>query len=106
MQIVDLDVKFMEYFHEQEGFGLRSERFYDAVNDGDNPNLDETMKAWLQAAFIQGARVMAQDTLDTLHDYGTAVSGINGVCLTGSQAFDSAASNLMLYYTQVLEDDK
>lgn len=48
----DLDQKFEEYFHELEGFGLRSERFYDDVRTAD----PEIMTRWLRAAFEQGAK--------------------------------------------------
>ena len=107
MKNINLDEKFWEYFHEQEGFGLRSERFYDSLEAFSNQSaLAASMKLWLQAAFVQGARVMAQDTVDTLRDYGTAVAGIDAVCYTSEQAFDAAADNLMVYYTQILKDAK
>lgn len=105
MKNINLNTKFQQYFHEQEGFGLRSERFYDSLEAFSNkPALTASMKLWLEAAFIQGARTMAQDTVDTLRDYATAVAGIDEVCYTSEQAFDAAAENLMLYYTQILQD--
>lgn len=103
MKIIDLHVKFQEYFHEPEGFALRSERFY---SDIEAQRLREDvvlMTKWLEAAFVQGARAMAQDSVDTLRDYGTAVAGINEVCYNRTQAFDAAADNLMLYHTQILQ---
>ena len=107
MKNINLDEKFWEYFHEQEGFGLRSERFYDSLEAFSNQAaLAASMKLWLQAAFVQGARVMAQDTVDTLRDYGTALSGIECQGVTPTQAYDDAADNLMTYYTQILKDSE
>lgn len=48
---IELDQKFEEYFHQLEGFGLRSERFYDDVKAAD----PEMMTRWLRAAFTAGA---------------------------------------------------
>ena len=105
MKNIDLTAKFEEYFHEQESFGLRSERFYESMEAFSNkPALAASMKLWLEAAFIQGARVMAQDSVDTLRDYGTAVAGIDEVCYNRTEAFDASADNLMLYYTKIIQD--
>lgn len=105
MKNTDLKAKFEEYFHEPEGFGLRSERFHESLDAFSNKAaLAASMKLWLEAAFVQGARVMAQDSVDTLRDYGTAVAGIDELCYNRSEAFDAAADNLMLYYTQILQD--
>lgn len=99
----DLDEKFDEYFHELEGFSLRCERFFSDI-DADLPPAKkaERLRQWLRAAFIEGARVMAQDTLDTLGDYGTAVAGIDEVVYNRSQAYDAAQESLHVYFTQVL----
>lgn len=105
MKNIDLKEKFQQYFHEPEGFGLRSERFYDSLDAGGvQPALAASMKLWLEAAFIQGARTMAQDTVDTLRDYATSVAGFELVCYTSEKAFDASADNLMTYYTQILQD--
>jgi hypothetical protein len=107
MNNIDLSEKFQLYFHESEGFGLRSERFYDSMEAFSNkPALAASMKLWLEAAFIQGARAMARDTVDTLRDYATAVAGIDEVCYNRTQAFDASADYLMTYYTEILQDDK
>ena len=106
MNNIDLKKEFEEYFHELEGFGLRSERFYADIESQRHKEDYEVMTEWLEAAFIQGARSMAQDTVDTLRDYGTAVAGVNDVCVTQSKAFDISADNLMTYYTQILSDAK
>jgi hypothetical protein len=101
MKNIDLKEKFQQYFHEPEGFGLRSERFYDSLDAGGvQPALAASMKLWLEAAFIQGARTMAQDTVDTLRDYATSVAGFE----LSEKAFDASADNLMTYYTQILQD--
>lgn len=80
-------------------------------------DLDKTFDAWysenfvtetkpsyelLLAAYWAGARHMAQDTLDTLGDYGTAVSGVETPLRNPTECFDAAHANLMVYYTQVL----
>ena len=107
---INLQEKFSEYFHEPENYSFRSERFADELsNIVHNPSMTsvrrmEIMSKWLEAAFIQGARTMAQDTVDTLHDYGTALAGINDVVYNRTQAYDTAASNLAVYYTQILQD--
>lgn len=99
---VDLKKKFQDYLHDLEGYSFRIERF-DAECDStimDNKRILE----WMEAAFIAGANTMAQDTLDTLGDYGTSLAGIDEVCYTRTQAFDIAADNLLLYYKTVLKD--
>jgi len=102
MKNIDLKAKFQDYFHEQEGGALRSERFYDEFQCG--ILREKRILMWMEAAFIQGARTMAQDTVDTLGDYATSVAGIEDECLTIEQAFDAAKANLMTYYTQILQD--
>ena len=101
---IDLYQKFDEYFNEVESYSLRSERFYGTLlSFTSTKELADHMKLWLEAAFIEGAKVMAQDSVDTLRDYATAVAGIVEVCYTREQAFDTAAKNLMIYYTHILE---
>lgn len=85
---IDLKKEFRKYFNELEGFGIRSERFYDER----------------EAAFIAGARAMAQDTLDTLNDYACAVSGCKPEVIKPEEVYDRAHSNLMFYYTQILDE--
>ena len=101
---IDLYQKFDEYFNEVENYSLRSERYYDSFENFTNKQaLAASMKLWLEAAFIQGAKVMAQDSVDTLKDYATALAGIDEVCYTREQAFDVAAKNLTIYITHILE---
>ena len=100
-KVIDLDKKFLEYFDELECFGLRSERFYAECEAGMKP---ERVLEWLRAAYQQGCRDMAQDTLDTLGDYACAVSGCKPEVLGPEEVYDRAHDNLMVYYTQVLNN--
>jgi len=63
-QALDLKEKFQRYFHEQEGFGLRSERFYADIESQRLKEDAVLMTKWLEAAFIQGARTMTQHLQD------------------------------------------
>lgn len=109
---IDLKEQFLAYFNEQEGYGLRSERLHDDLiyivwNPGcTSAKRMEIVTKWMEAAYRQGARDMAQDTVDTLGDYATAVAGIDEVVYTREAAFDAAKDNLMVYYTQVLDEDQ
>lgn len=85
---IDLKKEFRKYFNELEGFGIRSERFYDER----------------EAAYIAGARAMAQDTLDTLNDYACAVAGLEPELIKPEIVYDRAHSNLMVYYTKILDN--
>ena len=91
-------------------YSFRSERLYDDLTFiVHNPNCTsikrmEMMTQWLKAAYLQGARDMAQDTLATLGDYATFLAGIDEVVYTREQAFDAAADNLMVYYTKVIDN--
>ena len=99
---IDLRKKFKDYFNELEGFGLRSERFYTEFEAG--IMREKRILEWLEAAYLQGARDMAQDTLETLGDYATFVAGIEEVVYTREQAYDAAGDSLMVYYTKVLDN--
>lgn len=99
-KVLNLQEKFQEYLHQLEAGAvhLRYERFADAVSTGDL----EQMKTWLEAAFREGAKVMAEDTVATLGDYATAVAGLPGD-YTLVQVYDLAAANLTPYYAQIFE---
>ena len=103
-KVIDLKQAFAEYFHELEGYALRSERFYDQLSSADPATRPQVLVKWMEAAFIQGARVMAQDTVDTLGDYGTACSGLDQPRRNPTQCYDAARDSLMVYFTQVLQD--
>lgn len=91
--------KFLEYFNESEGFCLRSERFYSEFIGSDiNP---DTIVKWLEAAYTEGARAMADDTIHTLRQYGTATAGINQPLYTPTESYDHAAENLAAYYASI-----
>ena len=64
MNNIDLKEKFQQYFHEQEGFGLRSERFYADIESQRLKEDAVLMTKWLEAAFIQGAITMTQHLQD------------------------------------------
>lgn len=99
---IDLEAKFKEYFDEQEGYALRSERFYAEFESG--IMREKRILQWMEAAYIAGARAMAQDTLDTLGDYACAVSGLDPELIKPEEVYDRAHSNLMVYYTKVLDN--
>lgn len=99
---IDLKEKFQEYFNQNEGSGIRSDRFYEEFASG--MMREKRISQWLEAAFIAGARDMAQDTLDTLGDYACACAGLEKESIKPEEVYDRAHSNLMTYYTQVLDD--
>ena len=99
----DAHEKFKEYFNELEGFGLRSERFYNECEAG--MLREKRIIEWLKAAYMQGAQDMAQDTLDTLGDYACAVSGCKPEVLKPEEVYDRVQYNLQHYYTQVLSKE-
>ena len=97
-----LKKEFLNFFNAQEGYTLRSERFYSEFEAG--ALREKRIILWLEAAFLEGARVMAQDTLNTLGDYSVAVAYINEKHYTLSEAFDKAKDNLTVYFTQICDD--
>lgn len=104
-KVIDLKESFNEYFHELEGFCMRSERFHESLDAFTSKEaLAASMRLWLEAAFVQGARAMAQDTLDTLGDYATAVAGIEEPKYNPSESYDHAFGSLHVYFTQVLQE--
>jgi hypothetical protein len=86
---IDLEQRFNQYFNELESYALRSERFYHDYyhSDGSNP---EIMVRWLRAAFVEGARVMAEHTVDV-------VSTVNDSSLVGEK--------LNQHYTSVFSEN-
>jgi hypothetical protein len=99
---LDLKESFNAYLNEVENYGLRVERL--------ELELDTIMGIkrlleWMQAAYNRGASDMANDTLHTLADYSTALSGLNHASYTASEAFDAAAENLQDYYKRILKDE-
>lgn len=100
--MMNIDRDFGKYLHEQEGFATRLERLYEEAPGMSVGRIIE----WMHVAYQQGARDMAQDTVDTLGDYATALAGIPEVVHTREAAYDSARDSLMVYYTQVLDESK
>lgn len=100
-QECDLLARFDEYFNELEGYGLRSERFYDDMKYAKTAhckNRDELLKYWLRAAYLMGARQMATETLDVLGDWGTAMAGVREPLCNPTEKFDEVAAELELFY--------
>jgi hypothetical protein len=53
--MVESEITFDEWFHQLEGYGLRSERFYDSLNAfSDKRALAISMVAWLRASYYAG----------------------------------------------------
>ena len=92
---IDLDTHFFVWLNEPEGFHIRAERL-DELKD------PEVAIKWLRAAYILGARTIANDTIDALGDYATAMAGVYSLS-TPSAAYDIAAENLSKYYQQIFE---
>jgi hypothetical protein len=108
-QNIDLKQEFEDWMNDNRGFTLRSDRLSsDLSNIVHNPHMTSTrrmeiMTEWLRSAYLAGARTMAQDSLDTLRDYGTAVAGCPEPKRNPTECYDAAADNLMVYYTQILD---
>jgi len=45
---------FQEWFNEIESYGLRSERFYDDIENNKGMQLRKVMVSWLEAAYKSG----------------------------------------------------
>ena len=96
--------KFSEWFNQPEGFALRSERLeYELGGRAVPAEHMQGVTSWLRAAYAQGCRDTAQDTLDTLGDYACATSGLDAEWLTPEQVYDRAQQNLAVYYARTLD---
>ena len=81
---------------------------------GRNMELDAEYRTWVacgnadtpeaRSAFGAGARVMAQDTLNTLNDYATATAGCVCDIRAVDECYDKAHASLHVYYPKVLDD--
>ena len=98
-KVTDFNEKFEEYFHELEGFGLRSERFFE---DMENSKDSGIFIDWLKAAYWSGVRDAAKDAVETLDDYGTALAGCIGE-KTLEESYTDAAKSLAEYFEEILE---
>ena len=99
--------KFSEWLGQPEGFALRSERLeYELgfwVGRAVPAEHMQGVTSWMRAAYVQGCRDTAQDTLDTLGDYACAVSGLEPELIKPEEVYDRAQQNLAVYYTKVLD---
>lgn len=55
----------------------------------------------IEDAYLAGFRAAAQDAVNALRDYATALSGIDKT-VNVSISYDNAAANLQTYFTQIL----
>lgn len=62
-------------------------------------------KDHLKAAFIAGAIVMANDTIDCLRDHATFLAGVKVPLYTSEQCYDNVADELEEYYSEILATD-
>lgn len=106
-QNIDLLKEFDDWLTETRGFSLRSEYLFDDLKHIDRVSVEgrmSRMTKWMQVAYLAGARRMAQDTVDALGDYGTAVAGCETPVRNPTECYDAARDSLMVYYTKVLDD--
>ena len=102
--IIDLDKHFDDWFNEPEDFSLRSERFYDSLDQfTSRQGLIANLNLWLKAAYLHGVRTAAQDSCDTLRQYATDLEGCDPRFCTPSESYDAAYMGLMVYWTKVLD---
>lgn len=102
-QIIDLDKCFDDWFNEQEVFGLRSERFFDSLNQFESKeSLQANLILWLKAAYLHGVRVAAKDSVEALLDYATACAGLEPKLSTPEEDYDHSAEALNTYWCDVL----
>ena len=108
MKRVDLDREFNNYFHELESFSTRSERFYDDVEQIAKRSVYDSdtkiLESWLRSAFMMGARITAQDSVDTLKNFSDFSLSNDVKTYNTSQAYEMARESLMVYYTKILQN--
>jgi hypothetical protein len=64
----------------------------------------ELLKEMLKQAYTLGLNTAAQDSLDTLRQYATACAGLPARVITAEEMYDTAAQNLMVYFTKTLDN--
>ena len=102
-QIIDLDKHFDDWFNELEVFGLRSERFFDSLDQfKSKEGLQSNLILWLKAAYLHGVRVAAKDSVEALLDYATACAGLEPKLSTLEEDYDRSAEELNTYWCDVL----
>ena len=98
-KIINLEDEFNSWFNEIELYCLRSERFYEEL-----PSMtSHQILQWLKEAYLHGIKTAAQDSVDTLRDYSTAMYGVK-YAVPADLAFDDSANNLHVYWDNVLKD--
>ena len=99
-EIINLEDEFNSWFNEIEMYCLRSERFYEEL-----PSMtSHKMIDWLKAAYMHGIKTAAQDSVDTLRDYSTSLSGIDAYTYNPDEAYAGCAVSLDVYWQDVLKD--
>lgn len=105
-EIINLEDSFENWFHEVESSGLKSERFYEEINHYHTREAQaELILTWLKAAYLHGIKTAAQDSVDTLRDYSTAMYGVK-YAVPADLAFDDSANNLQVYWNNIFKDTK
>ena len=104
-EIINLEDSFENWFHEVESSGLKSERFYEEINYYRTREAQaKLMLKWLKAAYMQGIKTAAQDSVDTLRDYSTSLVGIDGFTYNPDEAYSACAVSLDCYWQDVFKD--
>ena len=61
---------FIDWFHELEGYGLRSERFYDSLTAFRSQEASHTsLKIWLETAYNAGREQMKKEAISTAEQF-------------------------------------
>lgn len=98
-----LDREFIRWFYEEpypeEGKNRSGTQEY---SYGLTPNV-ETRDYWMRQAYKAGASAMAQDILNALMDWATAVEGLDPEMFTPAEVYDRARENLFVYVTNKLD---
>lgn len=106
MKQIDIRAKFQEWFQENEGYALRSERFYDSLTQfKTTESLASSLILWLESAYMHGVETAATDSCDALLDCATALAGCHHESKTPAQSYDEAAKSLIEYWKEALGDD-
>lgn len=101
-QNININREFIKWFYEDEYPEFGSNRAQ-AQSMGMIAPIN-TRDYWMREAYKAGARMMAQDMLDTLAHYACAVEGLNPELLTPAEVYDRARENLFVYAAMVLDN--
>ena len=104
-EIINLEDSFENWFHAVESYELKSERFYRVINEHrTREGQAKLIVDWLKAAYMQGAKIAAQDSVDTLRDYSISLAGIGGFTYNPDEAYSACAVSLDCYWQDVFKD--